>query len=373
MARKSQKPVGVIGLGIIGSRVAGVLRSKGWHVCVWNRTPLPEPSFLGSPAEVAAVCDVIQIFVADGAALLSILNAFGESLTERHTILCNATVGREETLEAAALVMKTGASFLDAPFTGSKAASEKGALVYYVGGDEAVLARVEPILQASSKAIVRAGGIGDAATLKIATNMMVGVTVQVLAEAIALVRASGIPAERLIDALEHHGVRSGITDMKLADMIQGEFSPHFSVKNLLKDLNIAMGAARSLEINLPTTLVTTGLLYQLMERGDKDLDYSALLKLYGPLGEPPAEEPAPQPEPIPEPDEAPAEAPASDSSQIISQQPVPAQPAEPASPATPATLEAEVLSQSSQPAPKPEPIPAANITFLQKLRKRLGR
>lgn len=365
MARKSQKNVGIIGLGIIGSRVASVLRSKGWHVCVWNRTPLPEPSFLGSPAEVAAVCDVIQIFVADGVALLGVLNAFGDSLTERHTILCNATVGREFTLQAAAIVAQKGASFLDAPFTGSKMAAEKGGLVYYVGGDEKVLVQVEPILQASSKAIIRAGAIGDAATLKIGTNMMVGVTVQVLAEAVALVQASGIPAERFIDALEHHGVRSGITDMKLANMIDGEFSPHFSVKNLFKDLKIALNMAQTLDLNLPATSITTELLGGIMERGDKDLDYSALMTLYP---TPPAPEEAGVEPPKVIPVEEPLAKAVADKSDTKGENPVP--PKE-TTQAHSETLEAEVVSRSSSPTDTPSQSGLA--PFAEKLRKWFSR
>jgi len=301
MARKSQKNVGLIGLGIVGSRIAAVLRSKGYHVCVWNRSPLPEPCFLGSPSEVASVCDVIQLFVADGDAVMAILKAFGDSLTDRHTIVCNATIGPEAVKKAAELVAKTGASFLDAPFTGSKMAAENGALVYYIGGDEAVFTRVEPILRASSKAIVRAGGIGDASVLKIVTNMMVGATVQVLSEATALVAASGVAPERLIDALEHHGVRSGITDMKLANMIRGDFAPHFSVKNMFKDMKIAMNMATPLNVAIPTTSVTAGLLYRLIEKGDKDADFSALITHYAEIMKAATPQPEPQPEPEPEP------------------------------------------------------------------------
>ena len=65
MPRKTRKNVGLIGLGIIGTRVAQSLRAAGFQVYVWNRTPKPAPNFLGSPAEIAALCDIIQLFVAD--------------------------------------------------------------------------------------------------------------------------------------------------------------------------------------------------------------------------------------------------------------------------------------------------------------------
>ncbi|MGV3533372.1 MAG: NAD(P)-binding domain-containing protein, partial [Chthoniobacteraceae bacterium] len=141
MRRKSRKNVGLIGLGIIGSRAAAGLRAAGYRVFVWNRSAKPIPNFLGSPAEVAEVCEIIQIFVSDAAALMEVLGAMKGQLTAQHVIVCNATVGPEATAEAAKLVQETGASFLDAPFTGSKVAAENRQLVYYVGGDEAVYLR----------------------------------------------------------------------------------------------------------------------------------------------------------------------------------------------------------------------------------------
>ncbi|MGA3169373.1 MAG: NAD(P)-binding domain-containing protein, partial [Chthoniobacteraceae bacterium] len=176
MPKKSRKNVGLIGLGIIGSRVANALRVGGFHVYVWNRTPRAAPNFLASPRQVAELCDVIQLFVADAQALFDVLDAMSVSLTPNHIVMCNATVGPEATLDAARLVQGRGAQFLDAPFTGSKDAAQKGELVYYIGGEDETFRAVEPVLKASSKAIVRIGKIGDAATIKVATNMIAAVT-----------------------------------------------------------------------------------------------------------------------------------------------------------------------------------------------------
>src|SRR6185503_4515858 len=151
MSRKSRKNVGVIGLGIIGTRVAAGLRAAGYQVYVWNRSAKPAPNFLGSPAEIADSADVIQIFVADAAALFEVIEAMGDSLTAKHVIVCSATVGPEAVLEAAQIVESRGAQFLDAPFTGSKLAAEKRQLVYYIGGAEHTFLKAKPILEVTSK------------------------------------------------------------------------------------------------------------------------------------------------------------------------------------------------------------------------------
>src|SRR5438046_2219362 len=118
MSRKVRKNVGVIGLGIIGSRVSTGLRAAGYQVYVWNRSAKPAPNFLGSPAEVAESAEIIQLFVADAQALIDVIEAMSEALTARHVIVCNSTVGPEAVVEAAKMVEARGAQFLDAPFTG---------------------------------------------------------------------------------------------------------------------------------------------------------------------------------------------------------------------------------------------------------------
>lgn len=282
MSRKARKNVGVIGLGIIGSRVAAGLRAGGYQVYVWNRSAKPAPNFLGSPAEVADSAEIIQIFVADSGALLDVIDAMGESLTPKHVIVCNATVGPEGVLEAAKVVQARGAQFLDAPFTGSKLAAERRQLVYYVGGQEATYLRVKPVLEATSKAIVRMGEIGHASTVKVVTNMISAVTVQVLAEALSIVQKAGLEPEVLSAAIEQNACRSGVIDLKLPKMISGDFEPHFSLKHMFKDVQLGIHMANALDIEIPVTTVTAGVMYGALNQGWADLDFSALYKNYTP-------------------------------------------------------------------------------------------
>ena len=280
MSRKSRKNVGLIGLGIIGSRAAVGLRAAGFQVFVWNRSPKAAPNFLGSPAEVAQCCEIIQLFVADAGALFEIIEAMSDALTPEHVIVCSATVGPEATLEAARLVENRGAKFLDAPFTGSKLAAEKRQLVYYVGGDDTTFLRVKPVLEAMSRAIVRIGAIGHAATIKVVTNMIAAVSIQTLAEALAIVQKAGIDPEVLGAALEQNAARSGTMDLKLPMMIAGDYEPHFSLKHMFKDVQLGIHMANALDLEVPATTVTAGVMYGALNHGWADLDFSALFKVY---------------------------------------------------------------------------------------------
>jgi 3-hydroxyisobutyrate dehydrogenase-like beta-hydroxyacid dehydrogenase len=280
MPRKHRKNVGLIGLGIIGARAAAGLRAAGFRVYVWNRTVKPEPNFLPNPADVAAVCDIIQIFVSDAAALMEVLRAMKEKLTRDHIVVCNATIGQEATMEAAKFVQEAGARFLDAPFTGSKVAAERRQLVYYVGGDEETYLRVKPVLEATSKAIIRVGRIGDAAVIKVVTNMISAVSIQALAEALAIVKKAGLPAESLVSALEHNAARSGTMDLKLPKMLAGDYEPHFSLKHMFKDVQLGMKMADGLQVDAPASAVTAGTLFSGVERGWGDDDFAALFRMY---------------------------------------------------------------------------------------------
>lgn len=280
MPRKSRKNVGLIGLGIIGSRVAAGLRAAGFHVFVWNRSPRPVPNFLGSPIEVAEMCEVIQLFVADAAAVFQTIEAFGDALTDKHVVVNCATIGPEATLEAARMVQARGAAFLDAPFTGSKGAAEKSQLVYYVGGDQPIFERVKPVLEATSRAIVHCGKIGDAAVLKVATNMITAVTTQTLAEALAIVRRQGIAPEAFGAAIQQNACKSGVIDLKLPKMLTGDYSPHFSVKHMFKDVQLAIQLANSMQLEIPATAATAGVLFGGMNKGWAEMDFASLFKQF---------------------------------------------------------------------------------------------
>jgi hypothetical protein len=197
-------------------------------------------------------------------------------------------VGPEAVVEAARFVQERGASFLDAPFTGSKLAAEKRELVYYIGGDEAVFQKVKPILEATSKSLIRIGEIGQASTVKVVTNMISAVTAQTLAEALAITQKAGIAPELLAAAIQQNACRSGVIELKLPKMAAGDYEPHFSLKHMFKDVQLGIGLANAFDLDVPATTVTAGVLFGGLNRGWGELDFSALYKTYAPTDKPAA-------------------------------------------------------------------------------------
>src|SRR5947199_6569026 len=253
MFHPTHKNIGVIGLGIIGRGVTENLRRKGFPVFVWNRSPRFVPNFVGSVGELAGLCNYIQIFVSDDEALLHIVEQLSKKLSPRHLVLAHSTVAPDSMRSAAEIVERRGARFVEASFTGSKPAAEKGELVYYVGGTDTALREARPILEASSKEIIHIGAIGQASAIKIATNMITAASVQAAAEALALVQALGVPLEKFVEAIRVNASHSATLAMKVPKMLDRDFEAQFSVKHMLKDMQIANQIALSHYLDLGVT------------------------------------------------------------------------------------------------------------------------
>ena len=274
-------PIGIIGLGIIGTRVAERLRDADRQVYVWSRRPRAVPNFLPSPAEIARHAKVMQIFVTDGEAALEVIEGMLDALGPDHVVANSSTISPEDTMKIADKVEATGAAFLDAPFTGSKEAAEAGQLVYYAGGNFSALERARPVLDLSSKLVLPIGDIGDATAIKLATNIMAATAIQGLSEALGLCVAMDVPPEKLAAALEHHGVSSPLTQLKLPQIIDTDFEPRFTLANMLKDTRMAMELARSFGISFPALAATETQMRTVADKdGNADRDFSVIASEY---------------------------------------------------------------------------------------------
>jgi 3-hydroxyisobutyrate dehydrogenase-like beta-hydroxyacid dehydrogenase len=282
MSHSTRKIIGVIGLGIIGRGVTANLRRKGFQVFVWNRTPRPVPNFVGSLAELLELCDCVQIFVSNDEALLQTVQQLNEKLASRHIVIAHSTVAPDSMRAAAEIVERTGARFVEAPLTGSKTAAEKGELVYYAAGNDEALREARPILEASSKAIIEIGTIGQATAIKIATNMVTAASVQATAEALGLVQALDLPLEKFVQAMQSNASHSTTLAMKMPKMIERDFEPHFSVKHMLKDMQIANYLGLSYYLELGVTTAARDRLLEQLQWGYGDDDYSAVARKYLP-------------------------------------------------------------------------------------------
>lgn len=285
------KSIGFIGLGIMGAPMATNLLKKGYSVTIYNRTSTKTEEFqrlgadiVSTPAEVARSVDVLFTMVSDNQAIEDIF--FGDEgimngIRPGLIIFDCSTVSPEVSNRLHTELADHYVDFFDAPVTGSKASAIEGTLVFMVGGSKGeLLEEHKSILLDMGKAVYSMGGSGTGTRTKLALNTIVGINMAGFIEGLAIASKSGIDLEAFIELVQSGGAASKIADMKKDKLLDRDFSPHFPLKHMLKDLQLAGNQAASLQ--LPTPLLqTVENLYRIgLSKGLGDLDMSALIHSY---------------------------------------------------------------------------------------------
>ena len=270
--------IGVIGLGIIGSVWARHYAAAGKLAGTWNRTPKADaPMLKSSPGAVVEASDVVQIVVADPAAVEGILNEIAPRLGPGKVVVQSSTIDAASSAKFAALVEARGARYLAAPFTGSKPAAEQRQTVFYLGGDKKLIAELEPLLSLVSVKRFVIGTNEQACTLKLAMNLNIAAQLEGLAEALTLARRAGVSDAVFFDALSQNVSYSGVTKLKELKLRAEDYAPQFSVKHLHKDLRLASRTAAC--DDFPVLEAVREAFKTAEARGLGDEDISAVIKL----------------------------------------------------------------------------------------------
>lgn len=268
----------VVGLGIIGSVWAGHWAQDGHQVRTWNRTPKPQaPGFTADLATAVRDAELVAIVVADAAAVGQVLDVILPALPKGAVVAQHSTIGVDETTGFAARVRAAGGRYLDMPFTGSKPAAEARQVVYFVGDDDGTLPLVEAVYAGNSRARLAMGGVGRAAGIKLAMNLLIAGLHQAMAESFTLATRLGIPPETWFSALDLNVSKAPLADLKKPKYLSGDRSPQFSVKHMHKDLRLALGLAQTLGVTLNNTATVEAAYSEAERRGWGDQDFTALL------------------------------------------------------------------------------------------------
>jgi 3-hydroxyisobutyrate dehydrogenase-like beta-hydroxyacid dehydrogenase len=279
-------PVGLIGLGLMGKPMGANLLKAGHVLTVWNRTASRGDDLVAqgakratTPREVAAASEVILTIVSDPPALESVL--WGESgvfsgLRRGSVMIESSTVSPGLEKRAAAAAAALGAEFLEAPVTGGTWGAEKGELVFMVGGEASTLKRVEPVLGAMGKKWFHLGPVGAGQTVKLAMNLLLNLQVEAFAEALALVTRAGVPGQSLFEVMQSSMGRSGVLDLKGANMLKGEYKPNFPLRLMHKDVGLALDLGNQLGVPLPAAAAAREVMNAVKGAITEDVDFSAL-------------------------------------------------------------------------------------------------
>jgi 2-hydroxy-3-oxopropionate reductase len=279
--------LGWVGLGIMGTPMAGHLRAAGHELFVHTRSAVPKALqdagaiACASAAEVTKKSDVIFTMVPDTPDVQKVLfgdNGIASALGKGKTVIDMSSISPIETKAFAQQVEATGADWLDAPVSGGEVGAKAASLTIMVGGKDEVFARVQPLLALMGKNITHVGPAGAGQITKVANQVIVALNIAAVAEALVFASKAGADPARVRQALMGGFASSRVLEVHGERMIKRTFNPGFRIKLHQKDLNLALQGARALGVALPNTAMTAQLMQACAAAGLADMDHSALVQ-----------------------------------------------------------------------------------------------
>lgn len=286
------RAVGVIGLGLMGWPMARNLQAAGATLTVYNRSEDPREvaraagmTVADSPVDVARAADAVVVMVADTPAVEAVLLGPGGVIGHARDgllVIDMGTTKAPETRRFAAAFAARGAAYVDAPVSGGTLGAEDGTLSIMAGGEAAAFKAAKPLFEVLGRNIVHVGPVGAGQVAKAANQMIVGLTIGAVAEALALAKAAGADPAKVRDALMGGFADSRILEVHGKRMIDQAFAPGGKATIQRKDLDQALELAASVGLELPATALNRDLYDRLIAAGHGALDHSALIKVIDP-------------------------------------------------------------------------------------------
>nr|WP_323776954.1 NAD(P)-dependent oxidoreductase [Amylibacter sp.] len=289
-----QPTLGYIGIGLMGTPMAGRLLAAGFALTVWNRTaskaqPLVDKgAALGeNPADVAAKSDIVFLCLTDTKAVEEAVfgeNGVAKGARKGAVLVDFSSIQPEATrVMADRLKAEAGMDWIDAPVSGGVPGAEAGTLAIMAGGDAAVFAKVEDVVLKMAARFTLMGPSGAGQTTKLCNQVIVGCTMAVLAEAARLATNAGVDATRLPEALAGGFADSKPLQIFLPRMVNAQHEPPLGhVYTMLKDLDSVCDLARSSTSPVPFTAMAAEQFRLLSVRGGSEADALEIFKLSGP-------------------------------------------------------------------------------------------
>ncbi len=252
--------VAVLGTGTMGAAMARNLVRAGHDVRVWNRTrsraePLAADGarVADEPAEAVRGADVVLTILLDGGSVLDAMRAAAPGLAEGTVWIQSATVGPQALRPLAEFAAERGVHFVDAPVLGTKQPAEQGRLQVLAAGPQEVRPIADRVFGAIGQRTVWLEGdaaSGAASRLKLVFNNWVLTVINGTAETLALAKGLGVNERDFLDALEGTTLDSAYLRMKAEAMIDGDYTPSFTLTGALKDARLIVRAAEEAGVRL---------------------------------------------------------------------------------------------------------------------------
>lgn len=283
--------IAVIGLGAMGFRMAQKLLAAGCEVTVYNRTraravPLAsEGAFIAAtPREAAGKADVVISMLTDVNASREIWldeeTGAASGLRKGSVAIESSTLTVAWVKELAKAVSNRGADLLDAPVIGSRPQAEAGELVYLVGGDAEIVAKVEPVLSKMGSTINHVGEVGAGTMMKLAVNALFGIQVAAFGELLGTLKKFGFDETKTVELLNALPITSPALKRISGLMVSRNFAPNFPIQLVEKDLGYLAQTADSLDSSATMAQAAQGLFAVAKGKGFGEEDVSGVYQLF---------------------------------------------------------------------------------------------
>ncbi|CAO2203795.1 unnamed protein product [Urochloa humidicola] len=283
-----QGKVGFLGLGIMGAPMASNLIKAGCDVTVWNRTKSKCDPLLSlgakyehSSAEVASSCDVTFAMLADPQSAAEVAcgaDGAAQGLAPGKGYVDVSTVDGATSKLIGERITSTGASFLEAPVSGSKKPAEDGLLIFLTAGDESLYKRVAPLLDVMGKSRFYLGDVGNGAAMKLVVNMVMGSMMVSFSEGLLLSEKVGLDPNTLVEVISQGAISAPMFSLKGPSMVKAAYPTAFPLKHQQKDLRLALALAESVSQSIPTVAAANELYKAAKSLGLADHDFSAVIE-----------------------------------------------------------------------------------------------
>ncbi|XP_032253565.1 putative oxidoreductase GLYR1 isoform X4 [Phoca vitulina] len=280
----TDKKIGFLGLGLMGSGIVSNLLKMGHTVTVWNRTAEKEGARLGrTPAEVVSTCDITFACVSDPKAAKDlVLGPSGvlQGIRPGKCYVDMSTVDADTVTELAQVAASRGGRFLEAPVSGNQQLSNDGMLVILAAGDRGLYEDCSSCFQAMGKTSFFLGEVGNAAKMMLIVNMVQGSFMATIAEGLTLAQVTGQSQQTLLDILNQGQLASIFLDQKCQNILQGNFKPDFYLKYIQKDLRLAIALGDAVNHPTPMAAAANEVYKRAKALDQSDNDMSAVYRAY---------------------------------------------------------------------------------------------
>jgi 3-hydroxyisobutyrate dehydrogenase len=286
----AETKIAILGLGLMGSGMAGRLLDAGYPLTVWNRTPGKTHALAqrgarvaSSPRQAAAASDVVISMLSDVPVCRDVWLGRGEAIlgaAPGKVLVESSTVTVEWIEELARAAKDQGCEVVDAPVTGSKPQAAGGQLLFLAGGSPAALDKINPVLKAMGRGVVHVGPSGSGARLKLINNFLSGSQVAALAEALSLIERSGLDVEKALGVLTEGAPGSPLVKLLSGRMTARQYEPNFALQLMTKDLRYAVNEADRFALDLDMGRAALRVFEHAIAAGQGEEDMAAVVEQF---------------------------------------------------------------------------------------------